>query len=117
MVNDTKNFLVLFSGTLIASACGLAVLYKGSAAGGLGEECAILDDEEGGGVLKTIVFFFEVMLGSDNQLGCLRESTHPVTAAIVMDSCACCDSNARCRPTSIRLPSVPHTNPSANPLP
>ena len=48
-------------------------------------------DADGGEIgiiryVRSAVSLFEVMLGSDNQLGCLRESSHPVTSALFMDA-------------------------------
>jgi len=37
------------------------------------------------GYARSAIFLFEIMLGSDNQLECLRESTHPVTSSAFMD--------------------------------
>uniref|UniRef100_A0A7S2CGW5 Ion transport domain-containing protein n=1 Tax=Haptolina brevifila TaxID=156173 RepID=A0A7S2CGW5_9EUKA len=38
------------------------------------------------GLMDTIVFLFEIMLGSSNQIQCFRESAHPMTGALFMDS-------------------------------
>ena len=39
----------------------------------LGDDCAALDGGADGTIASAVVFLFEVLLGSDNQLGCLRE--------------------------------------------
>ena len=109
MVEDTLRFLLLAVGVLVGFACGMVTLFKGSHAGGLGEDCTVFDDgwmevssgenvsrgedldsdgveAEGGGFMQSAILLFEIMLGSDNQLDCLRESTHPVTSVIFMDA-------------------------------
>ena len=35
--------------------------------------------------IRSTVAFFEILLGSDNQLGCLRASTHPLASVLFMD--------------------------------
>ena len=89
---------------------GLLELYKGVDAGGLGEDCVVLDDgfwrtsgsDEAGdndagssnivlqmitSKFRAVVFLFEIMLGSDNSLSCLRGSTYPTVAATLMNGC------------------------------
>jgi len=84
MVGDTFNFLVLIAGTLVGFGCGFVALFKSSTVT-LGDDCAVLDDGKGSsGVAGVVVFLLEVMLGSDNQLGCLRDS-ESVMAVIFMD--------------------------------
>ena len=35
--------------------------------------------------VRSTVAFFEILLGSDNELGCLRASTHPLASVLFMD--------------------------------
>ena len=74
------------AGPLTGVACGLYVLFKGAFGGGLGEACIALDEDEGGSLLGAAVFLFEILLGRDNELGCLRASTLPVAATLLMDA-------------------------------
>ena len=83
MIYDTANWLVLAAGPTLGFASGMAVLFNGASLDE-GGDCAALQGADGVGVV--LVRLFEMMLGSDNALVCLRESQQPITAVLLMDA-------------------------------
>ena len=81
MLADTLRFLTLAAGPMLALAISLATLAK--------DPKVNVDDDDCVSVLNTsiwqsILFVFEVVLGSDSQLHCFHNSAHPFTALMLM---------------------------------
>lgn len=86
MLADTARFLVMLGGPVVGFAAGIVTLFKG-AQGRVFDECVVFDeDEAGGGIARSIVALLEILLGSDNPLPCLYQSSHPVLAPLIMDT-------------------------------
>lgn len=91
IIGDTFRFLLLILGSLLGFSWSFYALFKRGpqeeASNGLEEGCAVLRSNDGFGVFGAALFLFEILLGSDNQLDCLRASPHASLAAGIMDIC------------------------------
>mmetsp|Transcript_24125 Transcript_24125/g.64718 ORF Transcript_24125/g.64718 Transcript_24125/m.64718 type:complete len:1127 (-) Transcript_24125:291-3671(-) len=91
MTVDVGSWAVLLLPVLVGAASGMVVLFGSSAslttdAEPLSEDCTVFDVRSpSGGALASMLYLFEISLGSDNPLGCLRESSFPVWAPAMMN--------------------------------
>jgi hypothetical protein len=85
MVNDVAQFAVVLVGVIFGFASALLVAVRGSGSL-LSDECGYLDEEaEGGGLLATAEVLTELMLGRSIDHECLKQSSHPIWAPLIMN--------------------------------
>jgi len=72
--------MILIVGPMFGFAAAFVTLYKGELGAVGSDECGAFE----AGVLGAWEALFEILLGSDNQLGCLYDSTHSASGPLLM---------------------------------